>query len=149
MCLAAGFAVASSASAGTLPDGGVTIQDVVAIFQAKGYRAEEATDSRGDPMIRSSASSYRFTVYFYDCGESRRCKSIQFSAGFTAKGMTTDRINQWNRDRRFGKAHLDKDMDPIVQMDLDLEEGATSENIGTNLERWDFTLGAFAKFLKE
>jgi hypothetical protein len=38
-------------------------------------------------------------------------------------------IDRWNRTRRFGKGYLDRDGDPVVEFDLDIEGGVAEENM--------------------
>ena len=135
--------------AGPLPDGGVTVEEVAGVLQDKGYRAEVSTDKQGDPMILSTTSGFKFRVFFYECEQKPRCKSIQFSAVFTWKDGSAEKVATWNRTKRFGKVYLDEDSDPVVQMDMDMEHGATSEAIANNMERWNAVLAGFVKYLRE
>lgn len=138
---------AGAAQAAMLPDGGVTAQEVARALQAKGYRAELDRDAAGDPMIRSALDGSNFQILFYDC-EKGRCVSIQFVTAFELeKDLTFSKINEWNRTKRFGRAYLDEEMDPFVEMDLDLEHGATSEAIENNIDTWAAVLPAFKNFI--
>jgi hypothetical protein len=57
-----------------------------------------------------------------------------------------ERINEWNRSQRFGRAYLDKDGDPVIEMDLDLDDGGLSAALfADNLEFWDAVLGKFER----
>jgi len=130
-----------------LPDGGVTAAEVVSILQKKGYKAEITKDKYGDPLIHSASGTLNFDVYFYACHDTPRCASIQFYAGFQKPGIAEGRISEWNRTTRFGKAYLDKDGDPRVEMDMDVQHGATSEAIANDLDRWVAVLAAFTKHI--
>jgi hypothetical protein len=136
---------AASARAMALPDGGVTAAEVTAILQQRGYPATSSTDQVGDPLLKSTSKGVNFSVYFYTCNKSPRCTSIQFYAGFKKPGISASQIGEWNRTTRFGKAYLDKDGDPNVEMDMDVEHGATTEAIANDLDRWIAVLGAFTK----
>jgi hypothetical protein len=147
-------ALAGSAAAKTLPTGGATVGDIAEVLQAKGYKAEIGTDRVGDPMILSAESGTTFQVLFYGCkGEtnaSKRCVAIQLSAAWDLpSGMTLARINEWNRKRRFGRAYLDDEMDPHVQMDVDLERGSTTESVDNNLDTWFQVLKEFRAMVHE
>jgi hypothetical protein len=141
-----GLGAAQGAAAAPLTDGGVTAQEVAAVLQAKGYRAEIGKDNDGDPKVHSGAQGVGFDIYFYGCHKGPRCSSIQFTAGFHVEGgMTLERINQWNRNNRFGRAYLDDVNDPFIEMDLDVEHGFTSEAVDNNVDTWDAVLGAFVR----
>jgi len=135
----------SAAAAGPLPDGGVTAEEVSSVFQEKGFQAELTKDSSGNPLIRSSSGGVKFAVFFYGCNDAKRCDSIQFAAGFGTKGVSAEKMAEWNRSKRFGRAYQDDDHDPWVEMDMDMKHGATSEALASDLDRWTIVLGQFAK----
>jgi hypothetical protein len=146
--IVASMAHGTSALAGPLPDGGVTVDEVAAALQAKGFKAEISKDSGGDPLIRSAADGSNFSIYFYSCDKAERCVAIQFSAGFDlAKGTTLEVVNSWNKDRRFGKAYLDADKDPYLEYDIDVEHGATTEALENVVDVWESVLPTFKKHI--
>lgn len=144
---AAALAAAGPAAAAPIPDGGVTVQEVAQALQTKGYKAEIGRDRLGDPMITSALDGSNFQVLFYDC-ESGRCAAIQFATAFDLEsGLTLDRINSWNRQKRFGRAYLDDERDPFVEYDVDFEVGATTEAIGNAIEVWEAVLPNFKDYI--
>jgi hypothetical protein len=147
MILAVGL-MTGAAHAKPIPDGGVTVTDIADVMKAKGYKAEVTTDNSGDPMIKSAGSGVKFEVYFYGCNSSKRCTSIQFSAGFDLdKGLALSKINEWNYTKRFGRGALDDEMDPYIRYDLDVEKGFTTEAVANNLDTWDSILSSFKTFI--
>jgi hypothetical protein len=44
-------------------------------------------------------------------------------------------IDRWNRVRRIGKGYLDREGDPVVEFELDVEGGVAEENITAFLRR--------------
>lgn len=154
LVLAAAIATAAltpaAASAGILPDGGVTSAEVAKALQDKGYRAEVTKGTDGDPLIKSAADGTNFRILFYSCNKAPRCASIQFVAAFDLdEGLKLSKINAWNSTKRFGRAYLDDEMDPFVEMDIDFEHGATSEAIANNVDTWAAVLPAFKTFIDE
>jgi len=140
---------APAAFADPLPDGGVTAQEVAAIMKSEDFPVEIGSDKDGDPLIRSSTKDVKFGVFFYGCNGKPRCDSIQFSAGFSVKGMTPAKIAQWNRTKRFGRAWADDEADPWVEMDMDLEHGATTEAVANDLDRWIGVITEFQKYINQ
>ena len=124
-------------------------QSLVQAMQARGYVAELTTDQTGDPMIRSAASGTNFQVLFYNCANHRDCATVQFHVGYDLKtAPSLESINEWNRSQRFGSAHLDKENDPILEMDVDLDDGGLSPQLFIdNLEFWTTSMGRFEKHI--
>jgi len=124
-------------------------QSLVKAMQANGYTAQLTADQTGDPMIRSAAGGTNFQVLFYNCTNHRECATVQFHVGYDLKtSPSLESINEWNRTQRFGSAHLDKENDPILEMDVDLDDGGLSPLLFIdNLEFWTSALGRFEKHI--
>lgn len=126
---------------------GVTAEDVAAALKNAGYPAEIAKDRSGGPLIKSTSGTAKFGVFFYQCGGQSRCKSVQFSAGFSQRGIKAAKLADWNRNRRFGRAWQDNTADPWVEMDIDATRGLPSDVLEANVDRWISVLGEFQKFI--
>jgi hypothetical protein len=122
---------------------------LAAVMQAAGYQAELGTDNTGDPMITSAAGGSKFVVLFYNCTNHAGCLTIQFQTAWamTAK-PTLETINDWNHGNRFGRAYIDKEGDPGIMMDINLDKGGMSPRLfRDNLEVWAAVLGGFKKVI--
>lgn len=124
-------------------------QTLVKALQDAGYQAKLGTDKIGDPMITSSVSGTTFHIFFYNCTANKDCATVAFQAGYDLKATPgLARINEWNRTKRFGRAYLDKEEDPILAMDVDLDDGGLSPPLFTdNVEFWVSALADFEKFI--
>lgn len=102
----------------------------------------------GTPELASEVDGARFRILFYGC-EPLPCETIQFSTGFDLpRPMSPVRINEWNRDRRFGKAFLDDEGDPFVEMDVNLYgDGIGRRNFDDTLDLWRQVLSDFRDFI--
>jgi hypothetical protein len=120
---------------------------LVAVLQAAGYQAELGKDNTGDPMITSAAAGSKFVVLFYNCTNHAACQTIQFQTAWAMKTKPTlAAINEWNHGNRFGRAYLDKEGDPGIMMDVNLDKGGMSPGLfRDNLEVWAAVLGNFKK----
>ena len=148
--VAAWGGLGGSAQAGPLPEGGVTAAEVAEVMRAMNLAVEMSTDKQGGPLIYSRVSGSKFGVYFYQCaagqGQAGRCGSIQFSAGFEgAAAVPMTKVMEWNRTKRFGRAYLDGGT-LFVEMDMDVERGATSEAVANNFDRWAAVVEQFPKY---
>lgn len=60
--------------------------------------------------------------------------NFKFFSGFRNSPTAWEKINAFNRDFRFGRAYLDTEGDPCLEIDLDLTGGVTSDRIKTFLK---------------
>lgn len=150
------FFAASAVLAMAAPAGAETVAakdppSVAAALQAAGFQAKLDKDKGGDPMITSGSSGSRFGVYFYNCTDNRDCATVQFHASYDAeagKAPSLEKINEWNRKQRFGRAYLDSEGDPAVEMDVDLDDGGMSRELFTdNVEFWTTIMAEFEKHI--
>jgi len=128
---------------GTFDYRGVRAEDVVTIFQNEGYKAKLGVDNFGDPMIETSLSGITTDVFFYDCDDGY-CKDIQFHAGWDfEQPLSQIVIAAWNEDHRFGKAHLDDEGDPLINVDLQVSAGGTAQLIASYNELTEIVFSDF------
>jgi hypothetical protein len=136
------------ATAEDLHKDGMTGPEVAAWLQKAGYKAELTKDESGDPLITSAAEGQSFKIYFYDCDDAKRCKALQFSAGFDLKTpLTLDKANEWNRKNRYLKAYLDDDGDPYVQYDVNVNAGRTLAGLDDDFGVWTGMIDDFTAFI--
>ena len=148
------LAIAAAAAAFALPAQAQMIraqdpQSLVRALQAGGYAAKIGVDKVGDPMITSGVSGTNFQIFFYNCTDHKACATVQFHSGYDlSTPVSLERINEWNRSQRFGRAYLDKEDDPILEMDVDLDDGGVSQLLFIdNIEFWASVLGNFEKHI--
>lgn len=123
-------------------------QSVVDALQGAGYKAVLTTDGTGDPKIESASSGNKFVIFFYGCTKNRDCTTLQFYAGWTGPKISLDQINKWNNDKRFSRAIIDKDGDPVIKQDLDLDDGGMSRLLfEDNVEYWVLVMTEFTKYI--
>jgi hypothetical protein len=122
---------------------------LVRALAAAGYKADRGTDKVGDPMITSALSGTTFQIYFYNCTDHENCPTVQFHSGYDLTDPASlDHVNAWNRGQRFGRAYLDKVGDPILEMDLDLDDGGVSEALFIdNIQFWASVLAKFEQHI--
>ena len=122
---------------------------VVSALQDSGYAAKLGTDKVGDPQITSGVGGTTFQIFFYNCTDHKACATVQFNSGYKVQGpVSLERINEWNRAKRFGRGFLDKDNDPVLTMDIDLDDGGMSRPLFIdNVEFWTSVLGEFEKWI--
>jgi hypothetical protein len=147
--IAVAVAAAASAPAGAQLVRAQSPESVARAMRDAGYKAVVGTDKVGDPMITSGYGGSDFQVLFYNCTNHKACATVQFHSGYDfERPIPLESLNEWNRSERFGRAFLDKDDDPILEMDVDLDDGGLSPLLFVdNLEFWTSVLGKFEKHI--
>jgi hypothetical protein len=149
VAVAAGFmalAVSSQASAQQVT---ADPKIVARVMQDAGYKASIEKLDDGESFSQSSSGGYPFRVFFFGCdNDTPGCDTVQMFAGFrTDTSPTLKDMNAYNRDYRWGRVYIDSDDDPVIEMDIDLEDGGMSAALfKDNLEYWDYIMSKFAEF---
>jgi len=105
-----------------------------------------AKDGMGDPLIEGRTDDREYALYFYECKENRDCKSLMFLAAREAGDLTGERMAEWNREKRFGKAYIDEDDRAAVEMNVNLHGGVTRDNLIDTLDWWRLVLAEFSDY---
>lgn len=121
---------------------------IMNLLQDYGLKVTKGTDNVGDPLLSTRIEGTNFDIYFYSCDDGP-CQSIQFSAGFDLDNpMSAGKINEWNRDKRFGKAYLDDDGDPHIEYDVNVDlDGVGAKNFDDTIDLWRVVLADFRDFI--
>jgi hypothetical protein len=95
-------------------------------------------------MIESSVGGTDITILFFGCEDNANCKSLLFKVGYDLEdGTTLQVVNAWNAENLFGRAYLDEEQDPWIEMPVNLFEGVTRENFEDTFDWWDVVVGQF------
>lgn len=119
---------------------------VVKAMESEGWAATLVAPKDGNPYIESKRDGIKLLVLFMNCNDDRQdCRSLQFYMGFNdAKDTTLDRLNEWNRTKRFGRAYRDEEGDPVMEMDVDTDQGGISPALfGEYLKTWGSLMDQF------
>ena len=66
------------------------------------------------------------------------------------KSYTLDKINKWNKEKRFARAYKDDEGDPVLEMDVDLDfAGIPRENVGETFNTWASLMDSFREYVFE
>ena len=145
-CCALALVVAASGGAFAQAIDGA---DPAAVEQAaRGFgSARLETDNVGDPKISGRINGIAYTIYFYGCEDNENCDTVMFRTAWDHDGVGLDRINEWNRDKLFGKAYHDAENDPALELAVNLEHGVDPRNFEDTIEIWRITMEAFEDFI--
>jgi hypothetical protein len=136
----------AGASAQELVDG-TNVDEVANI--ARGYGSVTLDKANnGDPMLSGKIEGVSYYLFFRNCSDSNTdCEDLNFYAGFLDNKQTMEAINAWNRDKRFGKAYLDSDLDAVIEYDVNLEYGVERRNLDSTFAVWSLILKQFADYI--
>ncbi|HWV61271.1 MAG TPA: YbjN domain-containing protein [Sphingopyxis sp.] len=126
-------------------------ETIKAIVESQGWPATIVAKEGDDPYIESNRNGLKFLVLFMNCDGGERCKTLQYYMGFSdAKDVTLDRLNQWNKEKRFARAYKDDAGDPVLEMDVDLDfQGIPRENVGETFNTWASLMDSFRAYVFE
>ena len=112
---------------------------------AKGFgSAKLGKDSEGDPLITGRIKGTRYGIYFYGCNsEGEDCDDIQFNAAWSGVKVSLKAVNRWNAKKRYGKAFIDSEGDPVIQMTVNLDYGVSADNLDDTFNWWTKALEDF------
>jgi Putative bacterial sensory transduction regulator len=99
-------------------------------------------DSDGDPLIIGTMDGMKYAILFYGCKSGKDCDDIQFAAAWSTK-IPMDKINTWNRTKRYGRAYIDSDGDPGLKMIVNIDYGVSKENLKDTFNWWKRILTDF------
>ena len=125
----------------------LTAGEMGAILRAAGYRYERLEETRELVVFALSMRNLPVLLILGDC-KGGRCESLQLAAPFSMRNRPTlERINAWNQEKRFSRAYLDKNGNPVLESDLSLKDGVTLETVVSFLKIFEISFSAFATWI--
>ncbi|MBK5934546.1 putative sensory transduction regulator [Rhodovulum imhoffii] len=124
-------------------------QQVLEAVQAYGFSATLGTDSHDDPEISGRVSKTNFHIVFHGCDGHENCSVLLFLAAYDKEDpMTAQQINIWNMQKLFGRAVLDDEGDPRLEMPVNLDyDGVGAKNFEDTLDWWRIAVEEFEDFI--
>lgn len=138
-----GLALAGSAQADSMIDATQT-ETLTQAFRGYGS-AELGKSNNGDPQITGRIDGTRYGVYFYGCENGKNCREIQLAAGWSGTSVSREEINTWNRDKRYCKTYIDREGDPMLELDINLRFGVSRKNLDDTIEYWQICLSDYKR----
>ena len=138
--LLACLCLAGASQAQTLVKPG-EIDQIVDIARGFGSGTLEKDETE---YVRGRINGTLYVIFFNDCNSDRsECQSLQFYASWEGVPVDQAAINGWNRDKRFAKAYIDAENDPVLEMDVNLRHGVTRGNLEDTFDWWRLSLREF------
>jgi hypothetical protein len=124
--------------------------DQIAALLKKDGETVEVKAVKDDPYIRVTGKGYGYSIFTFGCDDAfKNCKSVQFYAAFNPKvSPALEAMNDYARENRWGRVYLDKESDPAIEFDVDLEMGGMSEALFLdNVAYWEAILDRYGNFV--
>lgn len=112
----------------------ITDQQLIGILTEEGFSPKLTK-----PNVIAVKMEGRSVVFFVSEGN-----NVQAYAGFKSPKASLNRINTWNKSKRYSRAYMDDDGDPVIELDLDLAGGVTKERIADYIRTVSLSVSAFA-----
>jgi len=108
----------------------ITAEQLTGLLRDKGL--EGTVNDKGNVVVQVNGSKIVFFI-----------SNQTMQAYFGLRGTTANlnAVNEWNKTKRFGRAYIDNDGDPCVELDYDLEGGVSDDSIKV----WFDTVTAIVK----
>ncbi len=136
----------STSNNSLIRSGGMTIQEVAAIFDAQGYDAEVSSETE----LSANARAYEFNVLGYNCNGVNRCTEFLLITGYDLpNGFPLEKINDWNVSQPAGRAFLDEDGDPFLDHTISVSGPADTGAFIEGLILWLSALHDYNEFLDQ
>ncbi|MFW2541315.1 YbjN domain-containing protein [Primorskyibacter sp. 2E107] len=118
------------------------------LLRSEGYAVELGRDSVGDPKISVKYEGTGFQIFFYDCSDNVECRTIQYQTAYDmTDGMAYAQSNEWNATKRYATVYLDDEMDPFLQMDVNVDYGVSEKNFVDNFKMWTRVMKDFEDYI--
>jgi hypothetical protein len=114
----------------------VTAEQLTGLLRDKGM--EGTVNERGNVVVNNAGSK----IVFFISGQTLQAFYGLRTTNETRVAVNT--INEWNKTKRFGRAYIDSENDPVVELDYDLEGGVSEESIKV----WFDTVNAIVRSFK-
>jgi hypothetical protein len=96
----------------------ITADDLRRILGEEGYMGVEISDANGIGTFRIDGTSVVLVI-------NDDKEAVSMVAAWRDVETSLRQMNEWNRSKKYSRAFLDKDGDPVIQLDLDLAGGVT------------------------
>jgi len=123
----------------------VTGNYMMSVLKEMGFAPELTKDDDGDPLIHFQVEGTKCSIFYFE-GTDGHYQSIQYYVGYE-NAPTLDKINDWNRKHRFGRAYLGGDGHARMEFDVPLYGGVSEDHLQQTMRRWKDLISSFEDFL--
>ena len=96
----------------------ITAEQLTGLLKDKGM--DGTVNERGNVVVQANGSKIVFFI---------SNQTLQAYFGLRGTSANVQTINEWNKTKRFGRAYIDAEGDPCVELDYDLEGGVSDDSL--------------------
>lgn len=100
-------------------------------------------ESRDETTFTTKMEGYTVAFFVLSDGE-----SVQAYFGRTGTKARLADVNKWNKDKRYSRAYIDDDGDPVLELDLDMAGGVTAARIKDFISTVKLSVSLFSSEVK-
>ncbi len=122
----------------------MTSEQFQKVIQAMGFECTRGkTDGKDDSFFTFRAEGYKVAAFFHDASY------LELYNAFTDVNPTLATINEWNQKNSFSRAYVDKDGNAVLENDLILTGGVSSDSIELFVKTFRDSVARWARFALE
>ena len=115
---------------------------------ARGYGSSILDQLKnGQPVIFGKMDGQNYGIFLIGCEDKPSCALIQFTAQFPGDKVDLVKVNEWNRDKRFGKVSIAEDGKVWVNQAVVTGEGLPRKTIERYFGFWQLVLKQLPEFI--
>lgn len=127
--------------------------DVTALLKSIGLDStvDPPDDDYDGDYVTTKYGKISYWIHFTECDEDGSdCSTIVFDAGFSYNDKSDrpslESVNDWN-EYHMGKAGLDKNGDPYINIEINTLGGLTRKNLTETITWWEGILDEFTDYI--
>ena len=101
----------------------------------------------GAPVIFGRMDGQNYGIFLINCDDKPSCALIQFTAQFPGDRIDIAKLNEWNRDKRFGKVAIAEDGNVWVNEAIITAEGLPRKTVERYFGFWQLVLKQLPAFI--
>lgn len=116
----------------------LTAEQLNGLLRSKGL--DGTVNEKGNVVLQNNGSKIVFFV---------ANQTLQAYFGLRGTTATIITMNEWNKTKRFGRAYLDAEGDPVVELDYDLEGGVSDDSVKVWFDTVTAVVRSFRTFVSK
>ena len=111
--------------------------------------ADVGRDGMREPKITGKIGETAYEIGFYGCYLGRDCTSVLFQARLAREDWEpdSDEIEDWNRQKLFGRAWIDDDSRAVLDHPVAMAGGMPAKSLEGTFRAWQISLDEFVDYV--